>query len=232
MVRLPSVNPASGKCNTLPRRSRHALSTQRPPFFLPRRRHGEVFAGLRHLRGPGGQDHAAGACRGRVVVCAPRRLLRLGADHAQQRRPHAAARGGYRPGGPGAPVQHMVEPALGSSHKVGACCQGGRSRARSPPSCAPLPVSTLEQVRRELQRDTNSSHWMVNGQQARMRDVEELVRDKFKVQLDNLCQVGGTVSAPLGRGSWLEPRWQQHRAVAGWGACCSPALQRLPPMPR
>lgn len=56
--------------------------------------------------------------------------------------------------------------------------------------CPALP-SPFMQVRRELQRDTNSSQWVLNGQQARMRDVEELVRDKLKIQLDNLCQVAG-----------------------------------------
>ncbi|EFN54004.1 hypothetical protein CHLNCDRAFT_58355 [Chlorella variabilis] len=43
-------------------------------------------------------------------------------------------------------------------------------------------------VRREMHRDTNSSEWYINREKVRMKDVEELVRDKLKVQLDNLCQ--------------------------------------------
>ena len=37
----------------------------------------------------------------------------------------------------------------------------------------------------------------MNGRDARMKDVEELVRDKLKIQLDNLCQVGGCWSVVL-----------------------------------
>lgn len=43
-------------------------------------------------------------------------------------------------------------------------------------------------VRREMHRDTNSSEWYINREKVRVKDVEELVRDKLKVQLDNLCQ--------------------------------------------
>ena len=48
-----------------------------------------------------------------------------------------------------------------------------------------------------MNAEDNSSTWRVNGRDARMKDVEELVRDKLKIQLDNLCQVGGCWSVVL-----------------------------------
>ena len=65
------------------------------------------------------------------------------------------------------------------------------------PACLPaidpsaLPLAPTPQVRRDINAEDNSSTWRVNGRDARMKDVEELVRDKLKIQLDNLCQVGG-----------------------------------------
>ncbi|PSC71853.1 Structural maintenance of chromosomes 5 [Micractinium conductrix] len=43
-------------------------------------------------------------------------------------------------------------------------------------------------VRREIKKADNSSTWRLNGRDSRLKEVEELVRDKLKVQLDNLCQ--------------------------------------------
>lgn len=46
------------------------------------------------------------------------------------------------------------------------------------------------QVRREISKADNHSTWRLNGREVPLKEVTELVRDKLKVQLDNLCQVG------------------------------------------
>ena len=66
-------------------------------------------------------------------------------------------------------------------------------------SALPAPCPACRQVRREIFANINSSNWRLNGREAREKDVKELVRDKLKVQLENLCQVG----AGTGGGCWL-----------------------------
>ena len=56
-----------------------------------------------------------------------------------------------------------------------------------------------------MHRDTNSSEWYINREKVRMKDVEELVRDKLKVQLDNLCQVRARPALPPR--FWLSMSW-------------------------
>lgn len=58
------------------------------------------------------------------------------------------------------------------------------------PLCCIPPSLHSPQVRREIKKADNSSTWRLNGRDSRLKEVEELVRDKLKVQLDNLCQVG------------------------------------------
>ncbi|KAL4440548.1 hypothetical protein ABPG75_003549 [Micractinium tetrahymenae] len=43
-------------------------------------------------------------------------------------------------------------------------------------------------VRREMSKADNHSTWRLNGREVPLKEVTELVRDKLKVQLDNLCQ--------------------------------------------
>ncbi|PRW39176.1 Structural maintenance of chromosomes 5 [Chlorella sorokiniana] len=43
-------------------------------------------------------------------------------------------------------------------------------------------------VRREINARDNHSTWHLNGRECRMKDVEELARQRLKVQLENLCQ--------------------------------------------
>ena len=80
--------------------------------------------------------------------------------------------------------------------RLNVCCPCLPACPASPPVPL-LPPARARQIRRDINAESNSSTWRLNGRDARMKDVEELVRDKLKIQLDNLCQVG---AAPAG---WL-----------------------------